>query len=340
MFNNLKNKIQKETGQDPLTIPAAAAVSRRNRMSLTSQNSLSIDELSKLEEKEAEINGLKSELLKARAQIESLLDEKRYLEHSVKSSQVQHELSHEESDKIQNAQFHEISNLRQQMKFREQESLDQLNKSKQDQELIQSLRTELARLKSIEPVYENIKDDFENLRRQMQIEKNQMITQISAKDEEIRHLTTRLEIVEESRALFTATDNDDENIKFLLHERKMLENRLEEAHIQLRDIKGSWTSKNINLENQLQRLSSQVAEETAEKRKLMEVRDGLVEKVKKLEFDMMKMRDDIKHRDNKIKLMTEEIDDLNSSLRDIRLENEEEIEFLRTKVVSNARKER
>lgn len=71
-------------------------------------------------QKDAEINSLKSELLKARSQIESLLDEKRYLEHSVKSSQVQHELSHDESDKIQNAQFHEITNLRQQIKFREQ----------------------------------------------------------------------------------------------------------------------------------------------------------------------------------------------------------------------------
>lgn len=144
-------------------------------------------------------------------------------------------------------------------------------------------------------------DEFENLRRQMQIEKNQMITQISAKDEEIRHLTARLGVVEESRALFTATDKDDEKIQFLLHERKMLENRLEEAHIQLRDIKSSWTSKNFNLENQVQRLSSQVSEETAEKRKLMEIRDGLVEKVKKLEFEMMKIRDDIKHRDNKVR---------------------------------------
>lgn len=34
--------------------------------------------------------------------------------------------------------------------------------------------------------------------------------------------------------------------------------------------------------------------------------------------------------------MSEEIDDLNSSLRDIRLENEEEIEFLRSKVVSKS----
>lgn len=32
--------------------------------------------------------------------------------------------------------------------------------------------------------------------------------------------------------------------------------------------------------------------------------------------------------------MNEEIDELNSSLRELRLENEEEIEFLRSKVVS------
>jgi hypothetical protein len=34
--------------------------------------------------------------------------------------------------------------------------------------------------------------------------------------------------------------------------------------------------------------------------------------------------------------MNEEIDELNSSLREIRLENEEEIEFLRSKVVSTS----
>lgn len=134
----------------------------------------------------------------------------------------------------------------------------------------------------------------------MQIEKNQLITQLSAKDEEIRHLTTRLEIAEESRALFTATDNENDKIKLLLHERKMLENRLEEAHIQLHDIKSSWTSQNLSLENQLQRLSRQVAEESAEKRKLMEIRDELVEKNKQLEFEKIKMKDELKHQHNKV----------------------------------------
>lgn len=134
----------------------------------------------------------------------------------------------------------------------------------------------------------------------MQIEKNQLITQLSSKDEEIRHLSSRLEIAEESRALFTATDNENDKIKLLLHERKMLENRLEEAHIQLHDIKSSWTSQNLSLENQLQRLSRQVAEESAEKRKVMEIRDGLIEKVKHLEYEMIKVKDEIKHRDNKV----------------------------------------
>lgn len=168
----------------------------------------------------------------------------------------------------------------------------------------------------------------------------------------MRHLKTRLEISEQSRALFTSVDAENDKINLLLQERKMLENRLEEAHLHLYDIKSSWTSQNLTLENQLHRLSRQVAEETAEKRKAFELKESMMEKIKLLEFDLIKVRDELKQRDNKvslglsstrhpsqlslpqIKLMNEEIDELNSSLRDIRLENEEEIEFLRSKVVS------
>jgi golgin subfamily A protein 1 len=107
---------------------------------------------------------------------------------------------------------------------------------------------------------------------------------------------------------------------------------LEEAHIHLHEIKSNWTSQNLTLENQLARLSRQVAEETGEKRKIIEAKEMLTEKVKQLEFEMSKASEELKVRDNKIKLMNEEIDELNSSLREIRLENEEEIEFLRSKV--------
>lgn len=47
MFKNLKNKIQEETGQDPITLPYRDI---RTRNSISSHNSLSIDELSKIEE--------------------------------------------------------------------------------------------------------------------------------------------------------------------------------------------------------------------------------------------------------------------------------------------------
>lgn len=175
---------------------------------------------------------------------------------------------------------------------------------------------------------------MENLRRESQLEMNKLITKLSAKEEENRHLTTRLEISEQSRILFTPADSENDKIKLLLQERKVLESRLEEAHLHLYDIKSSWTNQNLKLENQLQRLSRQVAEETAEKRKAFETKEALLEKIKHLELELMKVRDELHQRDNKIKLMNEEIDELNSSLREIRLENEEEIEFLRSKVVS------
>jgi golgin subfamily A member 1 len=147
----------------------------------------------------------------------------------------------------------------------------------------------------------NFKDELENLRRTSQMEKNQLITALSAKEEEIRHMTTKLEISEQARALFTASDSENDKIKLLLQERKMLENRLEEAHLHLYDIKSSWTTQNLTLENQLQRLSRQVAEETAEKRKAFEVKESLMEKIKQLEFDILKVKDELKQRDNKVR---------------------------------------
>jgi golgin subfamily A protein 1 len=75
------------------------------------------------------------------------------------------------------------------------------------------------------------------LRRSSNLEKNQLKTQLSAKEEEIRHVTTRLEISEQSRAIFTSSDLENDKVKLLLQERKMLESRLEEAHLHLYDIK-------------------------------------------------------------------------------------------------------
>lgn len=71
--------------------------------------------------------------------------------------------------------------------------------------------------------------------------------------------------------------------------------------MQLHDIKSNWTSQNLTLENQLQRLSRQVAEESGEKRKIIEMKDLLVDKIKHLEFDLVKVTEELKARDNKVR---------------------------------------
>lgn len=126
-----------------------------------------------------------------------------------------------------------------------------------------------------------------------------MITKLSAKEEEIRHLQVQLQ-VHEQRAQILPSDTDNEKIRQLLQERKRLEGFLEEAHMQLHDIKSNWTSQNLTLENQLQRLSIQVGEENGEKRKIIESKELLLEKAKQLEFDLIKVNEELKARDNKV----------------------------------------
>lgn len=138
------------------------------------------------------------------------------------------------------------------------------------------------------------------MRRTSQLERNNLITNISAKEEEIRHLQVQLQI-HEQRASPSPSDTEDEKIRQLLQERKRLEFYLEEAHMQLHDIKSNWTSQNLTLENQLQRLSRQVAEENGEKRKLIESKELLIERIKELELETLKNCDELKARDNKVR---------------------------------------
>lgn len=80
----------------------------------------------------------------------------------------------------------------------------------------------------------------------------------------------------------------------------MLEQRLEEAHLHLSDIKSRWSAQNMALETQVDRLSRQVAAETTEKRKALTAHDEITEKLKKLEFQLEKAQTDIEQRDQKV----------------------------------------
>ncbi len=103
------------------------------------------------------------------------------------------------------------------------------------------------------------------------------------------------------------SDSENEKLNLLLHERTLLEQRLEEAHLHLFDIKSNWSNQNLALETQLSRLSRQVAEETTEKRKILEERDGILEKLKKVQMDILLQHNEISQRDNKVSSLIEQI---------------------------------
>jgi golgin subfamily A protein 1 len=161
MFQSLKQKIAKETGQDITKLnytkatssAASSSINKSARNSLSSNHSQSLDsskdELSAIEERESEIIVLRQELTLAQSRIKVLEEEKNHLE-------LSKDLFFEETEKIQNAQFHEIEKLKSLLVFREQESLDQLNKSKTDENQIVGMKSEIARIKNIEEVFEKL----------------------------------------------------------------------------------------------------------------------------------------------------------------------------------------
>uniref|UniRef100_A0A182PQZ6 GRIP domain-containing protein n=1 Tax=Anopheles epiroticus TaxID=199890 RepID=A0A182PQZ6_9DIPT len=345
MFTSLKNKIREETGND--VAPLAVSRTRRSRPeSLTSASS--IDELSVLEQKEAELNATRLELQELTGHLNSFREQARLLEEEnarlkqtagaleekLQASQLQRELQREEQDKIQNCQQQEISKLKSMLLFREQEAIDRIAHQKNAEQQAESLRQEVNRLREIEPQLENTQDELENLRHSSQCERNNLMSKLAAVEEANRHLKSRVQVLEDTRVSLGTNSggSTDEKVQCLLQERDLLEQRLEAAHLHLSDIKTSWSIQNMTLETQVSRLSRQVAEETTEKRNALKVKDELIEKLKQLEFEFEKLRSEITQRDNKIKLMNEEIDELHSALREAREQHEEEVTFMSSKV--------
>lgn len=66
------------------------------------------------------MSALKDELVLAKSKIQSLEDEKKLLEKSIKAGQVQKEMFYDETDMIHNVQQQEIIKLKSMLLFREQ----------------------------------------------------------------------------------------------------------------------------------------------------------------------------------------------------------------------------
>ncbi|XP_036333396.1 golgin subfamily A member 1 [Rhagoletis pomonella] len=357
MFASLKNKIKEETGSDVATAATSTRHTNHNNNRIRSRFSSTLSVNSTNEDAggggsadsqgyvseqfstlRSQCNELTTKVTELNSRLQLLQEEKTRIEktneillETVKVAQTQKDIYCEEQEKIQNLQQGEIEKLKNLLSFREQEAVDRLSAMRQNQQQIENLTSELERLKQYEPMVEDLQDELERLRHSSQLGKNNLTTTLAAVEEENRHLKMRLQIMEQARLDAINTFSADEKMQALVQERKMLEQHLEEAHLQLSDIKSTWSGQNLSLETQVSRLSKQVAEETTEKRKALKARDDLNEKVKQLEFEMMKLREDMKQRDDKIKLLEEEIDELNSALKECREENEQQIIYERNK---------
>uniref|UniRef100_A0A6P4EJ71 Golgin subfamily A member 1 n=1 Tax=Drosophila rhopaloa TaxID=1041015 RepID=A0A6P4EJ71_DRORH len=352
MFATLKNKIKEETGEDVVhsgnqRYPSTNNNNYRLRSRRVSINSNSADDVGgggyyneseQLCQLRSQCNELTTKLSTITLGLQQLQEEKSRVDktneillESVRVAQTQKDMYCEEQEKIQNLQQIEIDKLKNLLSFREQESVDRMGHMRQQSQQIESLSEELERLRPIESVAEDLRDELEQLRHATQQEKNLLTTTLAAVQEENRHLKKRMKIVEESRLESLGKLNSEQQVQALIREHKLLEQHLEEAHLQLSDIKGSWSGQNLALETQVSRLSKQVAEETTEKRKALKSRDDAIETRKQVSFELEKARDEVKQRDDKVKLLEEEIDELSVALKECREENEQQVLFERNK---------
>ncbi|EDV37905.1 uncharacterized protein Dana_GF13694, isoform A [Drosophila ananassae] len=358
MFATLKNKIKEETGEDVATTAAQQQqrhpINNNNNYRLRSRrvsiNSNSADDVGgggvggiyneseQLCQLRSQCNELNTKVSTLTQGLQQLQEEKlrvdktnEILLESVRVAQTQKDMYCEEQEKIQNLQQVEIDKLKNLLSFREQESVDRMGAMRQQSHQIESLSEELERLRPMESVAEDLRDELESLRHATQQEKNLLTTTLAAVQEENNHLKKRMKIVEESRLESLSKLSAEQQVQALIREHKLLEQHLEEAHLQLSDIKGSWSGQNLALETQVSRLSKQVAEETTEKRKALKARDDAIESRKQVTFELEKAQDEVKQRNDKVKLLEEEIDELNLALKECREENEQQILFERNK---------
>lgn len=222
------------------------------------------------------------------------------LEESLRLAQEQKDMITDEHDKIQNLQHKENEKLKSLLLFKDQEAVDRASTLKTAQIELERCKRECLRLQGFESTLEDLKDELERVRHSTQTEKAQLTATLASVQEQNRHLKSRLEIIEQSRTGFSEETTDDQ-IKSLLQERKLLEQRLEEAHLHLIDIKSTWSGQNLSLETQVARLSRQVAEETADKRKALKMRDQYSMRLTELEQSVELHKKELSDKDNKVR---------------------------------------
>ncbi|XP_044268760.1 golgin subfamily A member 1 [Tribolium madens] len=367
MFASLKNKIREETGSDLSKLTAKITSSTVQRIdslrgrshhgSSSSINSLvssdgvkedgSIDseELRKrimkieveftrkldqkelewreiVSEKDKQLQSLEKEKNEAQKQIQMLKETLKNAE-EFKQKLVEHQ---EDKEQIENFQTQELSKIKHLVLLREQELAEKTAALKEANAQLEKLRSEVSRLCRQEEQLSDLQDDLESLRHSSSRDLAALATQLAKSEEERRHLSDLVVVLRQRVANETS---DDEHIA---SERRLLEQRLEEAHLHLADIKTSWSDKIASLETQVGRLSRQAAEEGSERRRAVQEKETLAEKVRQMEAELECNKLEINNKETKIKRLTMDVEELSKELNALRSESEEEVAFLRTQL--------
>ncbi|EFA04056.1 golgin subfamily A member 1 isoform X1 [Tribolium castaneum] len=367
MFASLKNKIREETGSDLSKLTAKITSStvqridslrgRSHQGSSSSINSLvssdgvkedgpiDSEELRKrilkieaeftrkldqkelewreiVAEKDKQLQSLEKEKEEAQKQIQMLRETLKSAE-EFKQKLVEHQ---EDKEQIENFQTQELSKVKHLVLLREQELAEKTAALKEATAQLEKLRTEVSRLCRQEEQLSDLQDDLESLRHSSSRDLAALATQLAKSEEERRHLSDLVVVLRQRVANETS---DDEHVA---SERRLLEQRLEEAHLHLADIKTSWSDKIASLETQVGRLSRQAAEEGSERRRAVQEKETLAEKVRQMEAELECNKLEINNKETKIKRLTLDVEELSKELNALRSESEEEVAFLRTQL--------
>lgn len=173
------------------------------------------------------------------------------------------------------------------------------------------------------------------MRHAFNLEKNQLSSDLSQREEDVRHLKDRVAILEQRLLSGNSAElTVNEQIQALLAERSLMERRLEEAHLYLSEIKTNWSNTIASLETQVGRLCRQASEESAERRQAELDRDTANAKITELSEEIEKLQAKLDIRDAKLERMAKEKESLDEDLKQLKTKTEENIRHLQEEIVS------
>ncbi|CAB3383380.1 Hypothetical predicted protein [Cloeon dipterum] len=266
MFANLKNKIREETGGDlPQLGPKHLGHGRLSRGSKGGSTSSMCSE---------QDNSMLKPKVDWQLQAETLLCEKAVLEEE-KSDLVKKNLElaeqlkeasafrqkaiqyQEDLDQLEGFQTQEIAKVKHLLLEREQ----QLSES---QSSLGKAQTEISRLRSIQDQLAHLQDSLDAERHGGEQARQRLTMRLEESEQERLVLAEKLEKV--SSLVEASRSGQDQVAAALEQASRLAEQRLEEARLELADVKAKWCQQVTALETQVARLSVQAGEEGVERR--------------------------------------------------------------------------